>query len=66
MIIHQRGKDAEHKSNPYPRCLAFDEKINVAMTVARVRAGAEKHYDADHKQSQHCEKKDVGALTMHG
>ena len=65
MIIDQRGKDADHESNPEPNRLPFDEKINVSMAVTRKRARAEKHDDADDEQSQHGEKKDIGALTMH-
>ena len=65
MIVHQRRKNASHQPEPDPNCLAFDEKVNVAMAVACVRAGAEKHHDADDEQSQHRQKQDVGTLTTH-
>jgi len=36
------------------------------MTVARKRARAKEHDNPDYEKSQHSEKKDIGALTMHG
>src|SRR5439155_8199033 len=41
MIVHERCKNARHKSDPNPNRLAFNEKINVSMAVAGVGARAE-------------------------
>ena len=54
------------KANPEPNCLAFDEKINISVTIARKRARAKEHDNPDNEKSQHSEKKNIGALTMHG
>ena len=43
MIIDQRGEDADHKSDAKPHRLAFDEEINVSMTITCKCARAEKH-----------------------
>ena len=53
------------ETDPEPERLAFDEKINVAVTVARECAGAEKHDDADDQHRQHSEKQKISALAMH-
>ena len=63
MIVDQRRKDAEHKSNPNPHRLPFNEEVNVPVTVARKSARAKKHDDPNDEQSQHCKEKDIGALT---
>src|SRR6266566_1921953 len=47
VIVGQRSKRADDKSNPEPKRLPFDEKINVAMAVARKRTRTKKHDDAD-------------------
>jgi hypothetical protein len=49
LIIHERRKNACGKSNPDPNRLTFNEKIDVSMAIACVRARAKEHYDADHK-----------------
>ncbi len=65
MIINQRGNDADRKPNSEPNRLPSDEKIDVSVAVARKRARAKKHDNPDNEKSQHGEKKDIGALTMH-
>jgi hypothetical protein len=66
VIVNQRSKDADSKANSEPNRLSSDEKIDVSMTVARKCACAEQHDNPDNEKSQHSEKKDIGALTMHG
>jgi hypothetical protein len=53
LVIHERCNNARDQPNPDPNRLAFNEKIDVAMAVARVGARAEKHHDANDEQSQH-------------
>ena len=66
VIVNERGKNADRKTNSEPNSLPPDEKINVSMTVARKSACAKEHDNPDNKKSKHSEKKDIGALTMHG
>jgi hypothetical protein len=47
MIIGQGGEDADHKSHAKPHRLAFDEKINVSVTITCKCARAEKHDNSD-------------------
>jgi hypothetical protein len=56
MVINQRGGDANGKTDAKPGGLAFDEEVNVTMTVARKRACAEKHDNADNEQAKHSQK----------
>ncbi len=48
-----------------PNRLASDEKVNIAMTVARKGTRAEKHDDADDEHAEHGQKQDVSTFTMH-
>src|SRR5690348_7257143 len=65
MVIDQCGENTEYQADTDPNRLTFDEEINVSMAVTGECACAEKHHDADDQQSEHREKKNVGALTMH-
>src|SRR4029077_7142274 len=44
LIIHERRKNARGQSNPNPNRLTFNEKINVSMAIACIRARAEEHH----------------------
>ena len=65
MVVNQRRRDRYRQSDSKPERLAFDEEINVTMSIARKRAGAEKHDDADDQHRQHCQKKKIRALALH-
>ena len=65
MVVHHRGYGADDEPHPKPRRLAFDEKINIAMRIARESARAKQHNDADHEHQQHRDEHDVGAFAMH-
>ena len=66
VIVNERRKDADRKANSEPNRLPPNEKIDVSVTVPRKRTRAEEHDNSDNEKSQHSEKKDIGALTMHG
>ena len=65
VVIDEGGKDAGHQAHPEPERLAFNEKVNVVVTITRERARAEKHNDADYQHAEHSEKQDVSALAVH-
>jgi len=66
VVIDERSKRASHESSPEPDRLSPDKEINIAVAVPGKRASAKKHDDADDQQSQHREKENIRAFTMHG
>ena len=56
MVINQRGRNQNGKANPEPERLAFDKEVNVAVSIARECAGAEKHDHPDDEHRQHRQK----------
>jgi hypothetical protein len=56
MVINQRGRNQNGKANPEPERLAFDKEVNIAMSIAREGAGAEKHDHPDDEHRQHRQK----------
>src|ERR1700730_8671503 len=65
MIIDERGGCTNDKANSQPKGLAFDEKINITVTVARKGTRAKKHYDPAHEKTEHGQKQKISALAMH-
>ena len=65
MVIDERSDRADGQPDSEPNRLASDEEVNIAMTVARKGARAEKHDDADDEHAEHGQKQDVSAFTMH-
>ena len=55
MVIDDRGHRADSEPHAQPDCLAFHEKIHVAVAVLRERARAEQHDDADDQHPQDSE-----------
>ena len=52
MVIDQRARRCRRRSRRRARPPAFHEKVDVAMAVARERARAEKHDDADDQHAR--------------
>ena len=52
MVVHQCADESTEEGNGEPECLAFDEKIDIAMAFLRKGAGAEKHDDAESGQAR--------------
>src|SRR2546421_8755624 len=65
MVIEERSDRADRKSYPEPDGLTLNEKINVAVAVARECARAEKHHDPDDEHAEDSEEQKVSALAMH-
>ena len=65
MVIDQGRYRADHEADTEPNQLSLHEKIDVAMTVSRERAGAEKHDDADNEHAKNSQEQKIGALAMH-
>ena len=66
MIVDQGRESTDSQSDSEPNSLAFDEKIDVAVTIAGKSAGAEKHDDADHEHDEHGHEHEICAFAMHG
>ena len=56
MVIDQCRRNQNRQADPEPERLAFDKKINIAVGIARKRAGAEKHDHPDDEHRQHRQK----------
>jgi hypothetical protein len=65
MVIDKRIGAANRETNPKPERLTFEEKISIAVTLARKCARAKERNDADDEQAQHSEEQNVSAFTMH-
>ena len=65
MIVEERSKGADREPDAEPDGLALNEKINVAVAVARECARAEKHHDPDDEHAENSEEQKVSALAMH-
>ena len=65
MVVDQGRHRADNKADAEPDHLSLHEKIDVAVTVARERTGAEKHDDADDQHAENGQEQEISTLAMH-